>query len=281
MMLYLTGASVSLSKSSDAPQTDVQKSLGGYISSSVVPNGAINSLFDMISLNTLKNRTKEIIAVGLINKLDIKVTNVEVKMVTKPNFVGKFKVAAVSVDDDYLMEHIDNRYAEPIQAEFHDIDFYRASVIAEILNPAVAGEVIDFDPFRVTAIVTESGMKGTMYAILKAFSEDANYLANKLSENEFEIICRNYDTIDTPIQCEAFGTDSCKIEFKDLYRNQKDNTALVADVLNPNEAIGIWIQRSIEPQNISNEELIRMYNEGVKSEQVEEVEFLVSYETKE
>ena len=56
MMLYLTGAASSLANSSEAPQTDVSKSLGGYISSSVVPNGNINALFDMISLMTLKNK---------------------------------------------------------------------------------------------------------------------------------------------------------------------------------------------------------------------------------
>ena len=46
MILYLTGANTSLRKSSEAPQTDTAKSLGGYVSSTPVPSGELNALFD-------------------------------------------------------------------------------------------------------------------------------------------------------------------------------------------------------------------------------------------
>ena len=51
MMLYLTGATASLNKGGVA-QDDPMKSLGGYISLSPVPNGAINTLFDYISIKS-------------------------------------------------------------------------------------------------------------------------------------------------------------------------------------------------------------------------------------
>ena len=277
-MLYLTGAASSLAKSQEAGQNDVSKSLGGYISSSIVPNGSINALFDTISLNTLKNKPKETIAIALINKFDSTMTNVSIKLVTKPNNVGKFKVAAVGVGEDYCMEHIDNRYAEPIQAEFHDIDFYRASVKAEIKNPCVSGEVIYLEPFNVTIEVKDAGMEGTMKAILDAFSINNDYAAIRLSEKEFSIVSKDENVVETPLECSALCTESGEIEFSDTYKNEKNNEALIAETLESGKAIGLWIQREIVPKKISDEEMIENYNNKVVVEQSEEVELIIEYE---
>lgn len=276
-MLYLTGAANSLAKSSEAPQTDVSKSLGGYVSSSIVPNGNINALFDMISLNTLKNKPKETIAIALVNKFDFNTLNVGIKIVTKKNFIGKFKVAVVEIGNDFLMEHIDNRYSEPIQAEFHDVDFYRASVTAKILNPCIAGEIISFQPFDIDVEVEESGMEGTMDAILNAFSLSSDYSANKLSETEFEVISKSENVVAEPLDCLAVCTEDGEIDFNGKYQNGKNNTAFISESLEPNKAIGIWLQRQIVPEKISNEELLRRYNEKVEVEQVEEVELIIDY----
>lgn len=277
MMLYLTGAANSLAKSQEAPQTDVSKSLGGYISSSVVPNGSVNALFDTISLHTLKDKPQEIIGIALINKFETDVTDVTVKMVTRKNYIGKFKVAAVSIGSDFCMEHIDNRYAEPIQAEFHDIDFYRAQVVAEIKNPCAAGEFIYFDPFNVTVEVKKEGLEGTMEAILTAFAVDSNYQAVRLSNSEFSIVSRDENVVETPLECTALCLNG-EIIFKDSYKTEKNNESLVAEVLHPNEAIGFWIQRTIVPENLTNEEILENYNRGVVSEQVEDIEFIIDYD---
>lgn len=277
MMLYLTGASNSLVKSNEAPQTDVSKSLGGYISSSIVPNGSVNSLFDMISLNTLKNKPKETIAIALINKFDKTVSDVEIKIVTKKDAIGKFKIAAVNVSEDYLMEHIDNRYSEPIQAEFHDVDFYRARVVGKIVNHAIPGEILSFYPFDVNVEVTGLGYDETMKAILDAFSLSSDYSAKKLSEKEFEIVSRSENVPDSPLDCFVLSTENAEIEFDDKFKSDKDNTALIAETLEPGKAIGIWIQRQIVPDIISNEELIKRYDDNVIIEEVEEIEMVFDY----
>lgn len=278
MMLYLTGAASSLAKSQEAGQNDVSKSLGGYISSSIVPNGSINALFDTISLNTLKNKPKETIAIALINKFNEAVANVSVKLVTKADNIGKFKIAAVGVGEDYCMEHIDNRYAEPIQAEFHDVDFYRASVNAEIKNPCIAGEIIYLEPFNVTIEVEKSGIDGTMEAILNAFSINNDYTAIRLSEKEFSIVSKDENVVETPLDCSALCTEDGEIEFLDAYKNGKNNEALIAETLEAGKAIGLWIQREIVPKNISDEEMIENYNNKVVIPKSEEVELVIEYE---
>ncbi|MEG1462126.1 MAG: hypothetical protein RSC48_03370 [Anaerorhabdus sp.] len=149
----MTGANASLAKSADNPQSDVNRSLGGYISSTPVPNAAINSLFDLISSYTLEKRQKETIAIGLINQLDKAVKDVELKIVTDPDNEATFKIAAVSVGSNYLMEQIANRYQEPMSAEFHDASFYRAAVDIEITQYASEGEEIALYPFNVVVEV--------------------------------------------------------------------------------------------------------------------------------
>lgn len=278
MMLYLTGAASSLANSSEAPQTDVSKSLGGYISSSAVPNGNINALFDMISLLTLKNKNRETIAIGLINKFDGAVSNVELKLVTRKDYVGKFKVAATSVGSDYMMEHIENRYSEPIQAVFNDVDFYRASVEVEIVNPAVAGEVISIQPLDINITIDESGMDGTMNSIIKALANDYRYGARKLSNNKFELFSKDDNVVSEPVECIAVCSENAEMKFNGDYYNEKNNTAFIANELNPGEAIGLWLQREIAPKTYSDEELVKMSDDGVEFEKEEDVELVITYD---
>ena len=94
-MFYLTGAQSSLKKSNEVTQTDVMKSLGGYISSSPVPNNMINTLFDMVSLKTIKDKSQETICIGLINKLEKTVSDVTLKIVTPQEAICNFKIGAV------------------------------------------------------------------------------------------------------------------------------------------------------------------------------------------
>lgn len=276
MMLYLTGASSS-SKSNEAPQDDVTKSLGGYISSTPVPNALVNSLFDLISLRTLKEHIKETIAIGLVNKFDTAVSDVNLKIVGSQDNLCLFKIAAVKADENHLMEHINNRYSEPINADFYDATFFKGSVDVEILYPGVEGEEIVFDPFDVTAEIKQSGIEGTYDAISKAFS-NSEYKVERLTERMFRIERQDDITIETPFSCSFISTEGAKFEFKDKFRNVKCGEVNLIDKLEPNEAIGIWIQRQIpEYAEKSNEELLQDYDEKRKVNTLEEVELVINY----
>lgn len=278
MMLYLTGAPSSLANSSEAPQSDVAKSLGGYISSSVVPNGSVNALFDMISLLTLKNKNRETIAIGLINKFDESVRNVQLKLVTRKDYIGKFRVAATDVGSDYMMEHIDNIYSEPIQAVFNDVDFYRASVDVEIVNPGVEGEVISIQPLDINITIEESGMDGTMKSILGTLANDYRYGARKLSNNKFELFSKYDDVVSDPIECIAVCSENAELKFDGDYYNGKNNIAFISEELKPGQAIGLWLQRYIVPKTYTDEELVKMSDDGVEFEKEEDVELVITYD---
>lgn len=280
MLLYLTGANISLAKSEDNPQTDTSKSLGGYISSTPAPNAALNSLFDMVSSYTIEKKQKETIALGLINQTGKVVKNVELKIVTNEDNVANFKVAAVSVSsDNYRMESISNRYQEPMSAEFYDASFYRACVDLEIIQYAAKDEEIALYPFGISFVVKEEGWEGTWKAFEEAFSNDETYEIKRISEKVYRIGRRDDKSLETPIKCFYITTEGFKAEFLGELHNKSDNTVLISEQLNPKEAIGLWIQRIVKGSSFpSNEQLLEDYKHHVIKETVDDVEIVVSYD---
>lgn len=279
MLLYLTGASTSLVKSEDNPQTDASKSLGGYISSTPAPNAALNSLFDMISSYTLEKKQKETIALGLINQLETAVKNVELKIVTDVDNVATFKVAAVAVSsDNYRMESISSRYQEPMAAEFHDASFYRACVDLEVTQYAGKDEEIALYPFGISFVVQEEGWEGTWKAFEEAFSNDETYEIRRISERTYRIGRRDDTLLETPLKCFYITTEGFKAEFLGELSNKADNTVLISEQLEPKEAIGLWIQRDVKDSVPSNEQLLEDYKHHVIKETVEDVEIVISYD---
>lgn len=279
MMIYLTGASTSLTKTQDNPQTDASKSLGGYISSTPVPNAALNALFDLISSYTLEKKPKETIAIGLINQFDKAVKDVELKIVTDENHEAVFKIAAVSVSsENYSMEQIANRYQEPLMADFYDASFYRAAVDLKIKQYASAGEEIALFPFGISFEVKETGIEGTWRAFEEAFSNDETYDVKRISETIFRIERRDETVLETPLECSYVTTEGFTAEFLGKLSNKVDNSVIIKEELKPKEAVGLWIQRIIKKNNYpTNEELLQEYKDKYIREKVEEVELILSY----
>ena len=278
-MIYLTGAATSLTKTQDNPQSDASRSLGGYISSTPVPNAALNTLFDLISSYTLEKKSKETIAIGLINQFDKPVRDIELKIVTDENHEAVFKIAAVAVSsDDYAMEKIANRYQEPMLAEFYDASFYRAAVDFKIEQYASAGEEIALFPFNVSFEVKETGIEGTWLAFEEAFSNDETYTVKRISETIFRIERRDEMVLETPLECSYITTEGFTAEFLGKLSNKADNGVIIKNELKPKEAVGIWIQRIIKKNHYpTNEELLKEYKDKYVRETVEGVELVLSY----
>lgn len=281
MLVFLTGAQTSLAKSEDNPQTDPSRSLGGYISSSPVPNSALNSLFDTVSAYTIEKRGRETIAVALINKLPNTVKNIQLKFVTPPDAIAAFKVAAVSINPEtYAMEAIANRYQEPVNATFHNASFSRVSVDMEVTQYGSVGEEIMLYPFNIPVEIEECGWDGTWEAFEKAFENSDEYTIERLAERKYRISRRDNAVWEEGQECSYITTEGFSAKFNGLLQNQgDDNTVLIANDLAPEGAIGLWIQRQIKSTSQkSNKQLIKDYKEGVIPETVEEIEMVIDYE---
>lgn len=278
MMLFLTGASSSLANSGGMPQDDPMKSLGGYVSISPVPNAALNSLFDLVSLKSIKEKTKETIAIALINKLSKPVSDVNLKIVSGQDSVCSFKIAAVSLDENYCMEHISNRYSQPIMAEFYDATFNPGSVDVEITRLPIPGEEVDFSPFDVMVQFSKSNYDDAINDIIKAFNKTNNYRVKRLSEKVFRIERTDDKSIDEPFECSFLSSDNAEFKFNGLFKNFSNNEVIISERIEPNEGIGIWLQREVLSTNEkSDSEMISDYDKKITKDTIEEIELAINY----
>ena len=278
MMLFLTGASSSLIHSGGTPQDDPMKSLGGYVSNSPVPNGALNTLFDFVSLRSIKDKSKETIGIALINKFNKVVSDVSLKIICSQDNICSFKVAAVSLDENYCMEHINNRYSQPMLADFYDATFNPGSVDVEITRLPVKDEEVDFSPFDVTVQFNESTYDAVINDIAKAFSKTNKYLVKRLSEKTFRIERIDDKHIEVPFECSFLSSDDAEFKFYDLFKNVSDKEVIISDIIKPNQGIGIWLQREVLNNNEKHDvELINDYDNKILKETIEEIELAINF----
>lgn len=269
---------MSLASQSSAPQPMISRSLGGYVSSSPVPNGSINNLFDLISMYTLKNKTQETIAIALINEFDFDVKNVTLKIVGSPDRLCDFNVAAVTINkSNYLMEHIDNKYAKPIQATFYDAMFEKSWCDVRIDNDASLGEQISFTNFNVDC---EISVDGTMSSIIDAFNVSSVYKAIEVNNTTFRIERRDNTQETVSIdKLDYIATNSAKLSFLNDFSNHENHVLNITDTLKSNDIIGIWLQRTIRETSMpTNEELISNFTNGLKTTTVENIDLVIDYD---
>ena len=122
MRLYYTVAS-----QPEVAQNKPSVSLGGYKSSSPLPNSVVGNIFSDISMYTVKNaNTNKYIGLVLKNESTKDAVNIEVCFIYPTGSASKFRIAAVDMaldaDDQYYMEHIIDNSSKPLYAEFLEAD---------------------------------------------------------------------------------------------------------------------------------------------------------------
>lgn len=282
MMIYLTGAQYSLKRTEENPQVDPAKSLGGFISSSPVPNGSLNALFDLVSSSTLMERPRETLAVALINKLAVKVSDIEVKIVVGGKPICSWRLAAVAPDANLAVESIPNRYAEPINATFYDVTFVRAAIEFEVTTPPSEGESFAIMPigFAVELTSKESGLEGLWKAMKRAASKSDTFSAERLSDRRFRVAYRNETEVaEEGIECTLMTTGGMHVEFDGKFRNASANSEIIADELEPDSAVVLWLQRQVsdEWEPLTDEQRIEDFKRHAIEPQVEEADIVITY----
>ena len=246
MILFLTGATSSLRKSDVAPQADPNKSLGGWVSSSPVPNAALNELFDLVSTGMLSDRPKETLALGLINQL--------------------------------------NRYSEPLSAVFYDATFQRASVEFDLNGEPIEGDQFLILPLNITIDVIEKGVKGFWNGLKTACKRSSIYIAERLSDRRFRISYADETIVsDDGIECRCVKDSDADINFIGKMRNGSTNSVILVDSENqiaPGDGVGLWLQREVSAdwERPTDQELIEMKKRGEILPTVEQAEVVITYD---
>jgi hypothetical protein len=78
---------------------------------------------------------------------------------------------------------------------------------------------------------------------------------------------------------EVVASDSAVLTFLGEFGNEKNNEQFVIETLEPNQAIGIWVQRDISNYEApTNEQIVKDYDEGKVLDKVEEVALIINYD---
>lgn len=105
-------------------QDNPLKSLGGFCSSSLVPNLYNNNLFSSITPFTVLKDRIELIGLMLKNSSTATLTNIKLWTETPVNSYAKFEIAVVSPSSaqGWFMERIPNKNSLPYNATFYNIE---------------------------------------------------------------------------------------------------------------------------------------------------------------
>lgn len=112
MILLYSGAA-----DANSIQSDPKQSLGGLISSTVVPNKSLSNLFSIIASKDLRDKNKELIALFLKNDSGVEITDVYIHQVIESEFFD-IEFAAVLPQNNEEIEKISDRRAEPYIGTF-------------------------------------------------------------------------------------------------------------------------------------------------------------------
>ena len=279
MNLYLTNANISVIDSGgNSPQVLPSNSLGGFISSTLVPNNSLNELFDIISKTTLSEGAVETVGICLKNNLD-NVAKAKIKILTDNLNIGKYKIAVVEIDEEaVMMEKIQTRYDLPQNGEFVNVDLYKASVDVNIVTCGKVGEEFTILPFGISGEILEPTYDGVYNAVKLAFVEFKEYEVRRLNEKNFRIE-RVDETIDE-FDCELVTTDSLELSFSGKFKNAVDNTGYISEEpIENGKMYGIWIQREIQKETpMPDADLIAFYENKNVIEILEKVELIIEYD---
>lgn len=109
-----------------ATQSIASKSLGAYVSESIVPNDFFENLFSDVSQYTIQNKNyRETYLIALVNNSGEDVINVKIKFFLDADTFSKYNIAFVKPTKDPqacdIFEEITNSSALPVHATFQDV----------------------------------------------------------------------------------------------------------------------------------------------------------------
>lgn len=97
-------------------------SLGGFPSSTEVPNDVFDNLFDEISLSEIKDAKTQYRAIIIKNEGEEVIENIELWFEKKDSNICSYQIGAtlLSNDEQPFMEHIPSVYSKPLYTQLYD-----------------------------------------------------------------------------------------------------------------------------------------------------------------
>jgi len=241
MELVLSGA-----KHANSDQRDVSASTGGYISTTPVPNGRLNALFDDIGCYEQHKQTQTTLAFFLRNNSNDIVTNVVLQQIHQTKFgqdvaQAEFSWAAVQPVDNILIERIGNVYEMPYNAEFFKPNCRREDAVLKILTSGVAGDVISV--LGVTFTLKGDEIIDVVSGMVDAFEDNSDFNVEFKSDDEVYIQRKQLVSTGALVDLVTPGTATSQPVNLSGFQ---DEGVLLIEEMKPGESIGLWCTRKIK-----------------------------------
>lgn len=241
MRLLLSGADYNMSE-----QKNPIKSIGGFISSSSVPNGKINSIFSDISIYSRMYGSVDCVAIFLFNDSNKKMTNLSIQQINSKNNICEFWWAVVSpTEGEYtFIEKIGSRKEEPYNVDWFQPNTVRENCKVKLKSPGVIGDVAEI--MGIEFELTGNDLKSLNKDIIKALNKSDDYVSYKINDTSFYI--ENKSTTPTGNDIELVTPGDAEL-FDSTLSGSIDGNTLIIEELEPNCSIAFWIKRVIEKRD--------------------------------
>jgi len=104
----------------NVPQQKASQSLGGFKSSSSIPNSTFGNLFSDVSLLTIENDLPEYIGIILVNELEAEAVNIKLWLEKGEHSICNYRLAVVELSSTNEIEMLPSINSRPLYAEFYE-----------------------------------------------------------------------------------------------------------------------------------------------------------------
>lgn len=242
------------SGSLDEPQMNPEKSLGGFRSSTVVPNGRINSMFNDFSSLAIQENKVETKAFFIKNTFSNPVRNILVYATYPENPYVDFQLAAVEGNE---MEKLSSSNDIPYYSEFFDFKVVFSYTDLIVKPTFQVGETVIIEGVEIP--VHDGKVETFITNAVKAFSKNLRYKAVQLDTNVLRL---EYRLLGVYTNQPEIATYNAGTIVAGTFGNGFDNSQLISEELKPGESIGIFLKR--EPKGYEKTKTLEDYKELLK-----------------
>lgn len=215
-MLYYTG-----SIQPNAIQDSPSKSLGGYVSSSIVPNDVINNLFSDIYWYDLKNNLKHIRVIAFLNTTDETIDDFTVHVNSHEDNVSKLKIGIIknAVDEECDVKYFETLPNSTAIPQYVGLEECEGSVNSLMLNDIPPKHYVgifiqrELIPDKNPEVDGKDGV--SCDAMHDKFNADPTGEIHEIHKDEFEIVIK-YGDIETNLYVYAGGDRSERLPLDEL-----------------------------------------------------------------
>lgn len=286
MRFFYTGAAEYLIE-----QSSPNKSLGGLISKSQIPNDQLYSIFSSISLLSVENDRKEYKCIALKNTLGATKQNVKIAIaypwpISSKIYLGKETPTFDESCDEYYFEENEVLTVAPYGTEFDDYTSSFAFCTLTFTAAATKGDTISIRVNGVVVTTTEQypqdapTIEDTIDYIVDSFDGNNNYSARKMWNEVSQVyelrirrntIGANSDTVD------ILTTGTASADEEEFSGGSESYLQL--GTLESDKYIGIWLKRQLLPSAKRIKSATDMnLRFGVEDPEVEEFEIILAWD---